>query len=377
MAGRRPRLTPTIRDVANRAGVSISSVSRALNNHPDVSEELRNRVVKAAEGLTYTPDLVASGLRKGRTRTIGFVVRDISTPLFSDIVKGAEGVLRQAGYAMLLTNSDADPELDAEYVNLFRQRKVDGLILSLSSERHAATIAALRNVDVPLVLIDRELPFTEASSVVCDHHSGVTAATRHLLELGHRRIALVGGPTDVLASRERVRGYVDAHRDANVPIDESLIKSGSYTEAFGHDQTLLLLDAPEPPTALITGASQLTLGALSALNERRIKIPSRLSLIVCDDSALMRYVSPPLTVVVRDARRMGCLAAELMIGALEGEPRHRELVPTELVIRGSTGPPSQPVSRVDVVANGSKRVARTVGQASSKAGPRAASGRAS
>ncbi|PZS05866.1 MAG: LacI family transcriptional regulator, partial [Chloroflexi bacterium] len=188
-------LTSTILDVARHAQVAASSVSRVLNDHPDVSPGMRARVLAAAEELGYKPDFLAKSLRMGTTHSVGFVVRDISNPLFADIAKGAEDTLRHAGYSMVLTNSEGDPDLDAQYIELLRQRRVDALILAVESESHAATLEALHLFPGPLVLLDREVPGLTASAVLCDHRSGVHEAVTHLLHLGHRRIGLVAGAT--------------------------------------------------------------------------------------------------------------------------------------------------------------------------------------
>jgi LacI family transcriptional regulator len=184
-----------MREVADRAQVAMSSVSRVLSEHPDVSPAMRERVLAAVDALGYRPDLLAQGLRRGATHSIGFVVGDISNPMLAQTVKGAEGRLREEGYSVLLSNSEGDPKLDAEYVRVFSQRRVDGLMLSLASETEAATLEALYEVETPCVLLDREVAGLEgASTVLADHRSGMRAAIGHLLDLGHRRIGLIAGP---------------------------------------------------------------------------------------------------------------------------------------------------------------------------------------
>src|SRR5919197_1489813 len=152
-----PRGRSSMREVADLAGVAMSSVSRVLSGHPDVSPTMRERVLAAVDELGYKPDLLAQSLRRRETLSVGFVVGDISNQLFAEIVKGAETALREAGYSMLLTNSENDPDLDAEHVRLFERRRADGLILSLAQEQHAPTIEVLEQLDVPIVVIDRDL----------------------------------------------------------------------------------------------------------------------------------------------------------------------------------------------------------------------------
>src|SRR5215218_5814177 len=165
-----------MREVADRAGVAMSSVSRVLSNHPDVSAGMRVRVMAAVEELGYKPDLLAQSLRRRETLSVGFVVGDISNPLLAEIVMGSELALREAGYSMLLTSSLGDPELDVAHIRLFEQRRVDGLILSLADERHPPTLATLERSELPIVLVDRELPASiEASRALSDHRAGMKA----------------------------------------------------------------------------------------------------------------------------------------------------------------------------------------------------------
>lgn len=329
----------TVRAVADRAGVAISSVSRVLNNHPDVSEAMRRRVLAATEDLGYQPNLLAQSLRSGSTKTVGFVVRDIANPLFADIVKGAEMTLREAGYSMLLTNSEDDPDLDAQYIELFLRRRVDGLILSLQSEEHPATLAALRAADCPLVLVDRDVPVLGASAVLCDHYAGVHQAVDHMISLGHRRIGVVAGPTNIRASRDRLRGYEEAHRSAGIALNPQLVRMGSYSESFGYHETMRLMDLADQPTALLTGGIQLTNGSLSALRSRGVWVGNDLAFVSCDDIGWMQFLDPPINVVSRETVRMGQLAAHLLVELLNGEQRARvEPLGTTYIERGSVLP---------------------------------------
>jgi LacI family transcriptional regulator len=329
----------TVRAVADRAGVAISSVSRVLNEHPDVSEAMRTRVLAAAEELGYQPNLLAQSLRSGSTKTVGFVVRDIANPLFADIVKGAETTLREAGYSMLLTNSEDDPDLDAQYIELFLRRRVDGLILSLQSEEHPATLAALQGADCPLVLVDRDVPVLGASAVLCDHFSGVRHAVDHMISLGHRRIGIVAGPTTIRASRDRLRGYEDAHRSAGLPIDPGLVRMGSYAEDFGQHEATRLLELDDPPTALLCGGIQLTNGTLNALRVLGLRIGHDVSFVSCDDMGWMQLLDPPISTVSRQTVQMGRLAAGLLVDLLTGGRARVEPLGTNYVERGSVRPP--------------------------------------
>src|SRR5215218_5250120 len=203
---------PGMREVAQLAGVAISSVSRVVTGHPDVSPRMRERVMEAVDELGYEPDLLAQSLRRRATNTVGFVVGDISNPLLAEVALGAERSLGQAGYSMLLTNSENDPARDARHMRLLLQRRVDGLLLSLAAEDDLDTVRMLEQIDTPIVLIDRELPRTvRASAVLSDHRAGMRAAVEHLLELGHRDIGLILGQP-LRFSRERRLGLQDAYQ---------------------------------------------------------------------------------------------------------------------------------------------------------------------
>jgi LacI family transcriptional regulator len=334
-------LPPTIFDVARYAQVAASSVSRVLNDHPDVSSGMREKVLAAAAELGYAPDFLAKSLRIGATRSVGFVVRDISNPFFGNVAKGAEDALRGVGYSMVLTNSDGNPELDAQYIALLRQRRVDALILALESESHPATMEALHLFPGPLVLLDREVADLEASAVLCDHLTGVQEGVGHLLTLEHRRIGFVAGPIGIRVMRERLEGYLAAHHGHEVPVAQELLRLGSPTREFGYEQMLFLLDLPQPPTAVLVTGIQILAGVLLALQERGINVGRDIALICCDEVDLMRVFNPPISAVSCDGYRLGECAAELLIDMLVNHaPARVQHLPTAYVARGTSVPPA-------------------------------------
>jgi LacI family transcriptional regulator len=325
------RSSVTIRDVADRAGVALSSVSRVLNGHPAVSESLRQRVLSAVAEMDYQPDYTATSLRRGSTMTVAFLLRDIASPLFADMVKATETTLGDHGYSVLLVNSDGDPAREAANIQMLSRRRVDGLIVSLTSERDRDTIAALRSFRPPIVLIDRTIADLEASAVVSDHFGGLSAATRHLIDAGHDRIALINGPHDVLASRERLRGYKAGLRLGGVKFDEALVRMQSYDEAYGYQQTRTLLEVRPEVTAIIAGSAMLSYGTLRALREAGRAVPDDIAMVACDAWRSPELFEPMPTVVYRDAGEIGRVAANLLLqGINDGVFRTVEL-PTTLV----------------------------------------------
>jgi LacI family transcriptional regulator len=320
---------PTMHDVAALAGVALSSVSRALGNHPDVSKRMRRRVLEAANELGYEPNFLAQSLRTGSTQAVGFVVRDIANPFFATIANGAERYLRERGYVMLLVNSDGDPDIDASHINVLRRRRVDGLILSIAAEDHQPTLDALAGMRSPIVLVDRELPDLDVSAVLCDHYNGVRAATEDLIAHGHRRIALITGPSNVRPVRERVRGMSAALAAHGIDDDPALVNLGAFGGSFPYDSMSALLDAAEPPTAVLTGGVQVTLGAMRALSHRNLTPGEDIGFVALDELDMLEIARPALSVVTRDPHRIGAEAARLLLAAAAGEPAQRIVLPTE------------------------------------------------
>lgn len=340
MARQVRRRPPTIKEVASRAGVALSSVSRVLNEHPDVSATMRKRVLEAVGELGYEPDLLASGLRRGATRTVGFVVPDIVNPLFADILKGAERRLRRSGYSVLLAHSEGDERRDVESARLFRRRRVDGLILSLTDETRPETLAELCGLDVPVVLLDREVDADLGfAAVLSDHRTGIRLATEHLLDLGHRDITLVTGNELTRPSRERAAGFAEGFMQRGLTPGLRSVRYGSFSSEFGSQAVDDLLRDGRMPTAIIAGGNLIFVGIVRALRRHGVRVGRDVALISCDDTALAELHEPPVTVVFRDTHAMGSIAADLLLGLMDenGQPLTRT-APTELLVRGSTFP---------------------------------------
>ncbi len=327
----------TIKNVADRAGVALSSVSRVLSGHPDVSERMRQRVLEAVEELDYTPDLLAQSLRLGATKTIGFVLRDISNPLFANIARRCEQILRQAGYAMLIASSDGDVSAEVANLALLGRRRVDGVIISLVSETAPETRRALTELTVPVVLLDREVEELAVGAVLCDHYSGVRQATEELLARGHRRIGLVTGALEVRSSRERRRGYVDAFEDFGVPVDPTQLAFGEFDADFAKAAVVRLLSRRPPSTALLTGGIGSTTGALRAIRQLRLEPGNDVALVALDEWPSFDVFSPWLSSVIRDSGEMGAASAQLLLDILDGAAPRIETVDTMFIPRESLG----------------------------------------
>lgn len=326
---------PGIKEVAKRAGVGVSSVSRVLSGHPEVSEVMRNRVMDAVAAIGYEPDPVAQSMRTGATMTIGFVVGDISNPLMSEIALGAETEMRSSGYYMMLANSVNDSELEAANIGLFQKRRVDGLMLSISDESSSAVASALERFGAPVVLIDRQLPGLQLSSVNCDHDAGISAAFTHLQSLGHTRIALVNGNSDVRPSRERASALRRLARGPSVSV---AVRGGEFTAKHGYDSTMAMMSGRDAPTAIIAGGNQILVGVLRAFRDLHLEVAKDVSLVTCDDITLSEFLSPALSTIWRDPREMGRVAARLLLSQLQGGAPEAVVLPTAFRVTESCGP---------------------------------------
>jgi LacI family transcriptional regulator len=331
----------TIHDVAAHAGVAISSVSRVLTGHPHVTPEMRRRVLAAAGELRYEPDSVGQSLRRGATKSIGLVFRDVDSPVISRMLLGAESALRRHGYSLMVLNSANLPKLDAENIGSLRRRRVDGLLLSVADEQHGSTVDQLANLRVPVVSLDDEFPARlRASQVLFDHAAGVRAAISYLLALGHRRIGLVTGPTSLYPGRARIEAARQMARRA--PGLDLIAAEGAFTAVHGARGTQALMNAARPPTALIAANVTIFEGLLRVLRARGLAFPRDVSVVACDDVPLAELFDPPITTVWRDMSELCAVGCELLMEILSGGPRRTVVLPTRFIPRASCGPPPGP-----------------------------------
>lgn len=354
----------TIKDVAKLAGVAPSSVTRVLNGHPHVSEALAARVFKAVEELGYRPDLVAAGLRRGTSRTVGILVSDIINPSLAQFVDGLETILREYGYGVLLANSHGDPDRDVESVELLRQRRIDGMVVMCVDERSSELREALSSWGGPIVLVDRQIEgLTAASAVLSDHRRGAFNLTTHLLDLGHRRIGYLGGLSGTTyVWHERVAGLTQGFEARGMHSDKRGIKSARATADNASHATAELLDSSDPPTAIVVGPNPMLAGALVELASRGLRVGEDIALACLDEPPIAALHRPPITAVRRHIDEVSRTAADLLLAQLDGDRRHLRTVvlPVELVIRDSTDgfPVPKPIA-TSKPKTASKRTAKT------------------
>jgi LacI family transcriptional regulator len=327
-------------DVAARAGVSVATVSRALSSDPKrVSAPVLQRIIDAAEELDYIPNNLARNMRAGSSRILGLVISDIANPFFTAVVRGVEDVAQRHGYSLVLSNTDEDPDREAASLGVMAAERAAGLIIATTNENGTA-LRRFADMGMAIVAIDRHIADLPTDSVVVDNESASHEAVTHLLRLGHRRIAIVGGPRDADTARERRRGYERALHDARIAIDPELVRAGDFRETAGLTVTRELLDLPEPPTAIFAVNNLTTIGVLGALRERSVEVPTDMSVVGFDDIPTAELMQPPLTVVQQPTYRVGARAADLLIRRLrEPEAAVKEVVlAARLIVRGSTAP---------------------------------------
>lgn len=329
---------PTVIDVAERAGVSVGTVSRVINNSRSVSQKRRDAVESAIAELGFCPNPIARSMRTRTTRTIAFIIPDISNPLFSIIAREAEAVLQNHGYLLNIANTGDNVERELRLINAFVERQCDALIFATNNEFDPRVLGALRACGLPLLALDRDVDLP-IDKVMTDHAHGIRLATEYLISLGHTRIAMITASDRVCPGRERIRGYREAMAARGIGVDEELIRAGRFDEEFGAAQLGALLQLRNPPTAVIAGGNQILVGVLQTLQVRGLKIPKDISVISCDDTALTQVFSPPITVVDRDLGKIGRATAQLLLERLRAKKSMvqptRTVLPTDLRIRES------------------------------------------
>ncbi len=329
----------TLQEVAHRARVSIATVSRVLNKSDKVVPETRAAVEQALRDLGYRPSRVARRLRmnSGRAHLVGLIIPDIQNPFYAEIARGVEDAAYASDYALLLCNSDENPEKERFYLDVMRDESVDGLVLPPFDDTDPAVVELVR-AGMPVVCVDRSLAQVKTDLVEVDNYRGAFEAVTHLLEKGHRGIALIEGRSEVSTSRERRRGYVDALAAYQLAPRKELMRSGDFKQESGRVLAGELLDLRKPPTALFVCNNLMTVGALAALHQRGRRVPADVALVGFDDLPWAEALDPPPTVVRQPAYEVGRQAMELLlkrITAPDRTPVTVRLLP-ELIVRRSS-----------------------------------------
>ena len=331
----------TIKDIARALNLSTSTVSRALRDSYEISPETKRLVMEYAERINYRPNPIALSLKGSASKAIGVIVPQIANNFFSQAINGIEAIAYNRGYHVIIFQTHETYAREIANVRQAVDRRVDGLLISLSSETsNTSHLQALQDQGIPLVLFDRVSTELNVTQVVADNFGGAFAATAHLLQTGRRRIAHLTIPPYISIAQERLAGYRAALEQYGVPFDENLVRYGTFGPDEASSLVDELLEQSPRPDAFFTASDRLALGCLSALHKRQITIPDDVALISFTNSQSAHLLNPPLSTVTQPALEIGQLAAERLIDLIEH--KHKALptgvikLPTKLVVREST-----------------------------------------
>jgi LacI family transcriptional regulator len=330
----------TLKHIADKVGLSVSTVSRVLNGKSDnyrISKNTQQIVNKAAARLNYSPNLLARGLRLSKTHSIAYIIPDISNPFFASIAKSIEKYARRFGYSILLCDSEENTDIEKTIIRIMLERKVDGLIISPVGLELSHLVQVIKK-KIPLVLLDRYFPELNVSYVTSDNVQGAFDAVSLMIENGHERIACIQGLKNTSPNNDRLKGFKDAHKKHNISIDRSLIVGDSFGEQNGYIETKLLLKRKIKPTAIFAVSNLISLGALRALEEEGYKVPDNISMVSFDDQPYSNYLSTPMTTVAQQNAQIGQIATKLLIDQIDSKVQIEPqgiFLPTMLVVRNS------------------------------------------
>jgi LacI family transcriptional regulator len=326
----------TIRDVAALAGVSPATVSRAINGSPSVEAGLAERVRAAAMSLDYRPNAAARNLRRSSTTLWAAIVSDVENPFFTSLVRGIEDVAQEAGFSVVLCNSDEDPAKEAAYISAVRSEQMAGVLISPSG--NSAGLDALTQAGIPTVCIDRVVPGQTTDAVLVDNEEGAFQAVHHLASSGYRRIACVTGPRRVSTADQRLAGYRRALKVAGLPSDRALVRHADFREAGGLAAMASLLEAEEAPDAVFATNNLMAVGVLECLAERGMRTPDDVALVGFDEIPWARLVRPSISTVTQPTYELGRVGAQLLLQRITtpGRPPVTVTLRTELQVRDSS-----------------------------------------
>lgn len=330
----------TIVEVAKRADVSIATVSNVIRGTKRVSPETRKRVLAAIKELDYSPNAIARGLKVKQTRMLGILVPDITNPFFPEIIRGAEETAFERGYFLVTANTDEQIGRERQLLAALRSYRADGILLASAPGADISHIRRAVEAGVAMVFLDRPISGIKADSILLDNARGARECVRHLIQKGHRRIAIITGPMQLQNARERLSGYEDALRESDIPVDPRLVLEGDYRYESGYKLALQFIKESADVSAIFVSNGVMTMGVLNAFEELGVRCPEDMALATFDDLTLDHSYHTHLTSVVQPSYEMGARAATILMdrieGRLTGEPVTVRVVPT-LVIRSSSG----------------------------------------
>jgi len=328
-------MKPTIYDVATKAGVSIATVSKVLNNTGRISEKTRNHVLKVMQSLNYQPSVMASALTGKSTYTIGLLIPDLANPFFSELARSIEDRGHELGYNLVICSTDYNTQKEAKYIDLLKRKSVDGIILASGFE-DTSEVEKLIQENFPVTIVARDFPLSEVNSVSIDDFQGGYEATSYLIKLGHERIAIVA--RDVWSNRERMRGYKKALEDHNLGEYTPFEFAQETNVESGRKLALKYLSSPTPPTAIFACNDLLAIGVIQTARELNLHVPDDISVVGFDNTIIATLVDPELTTMAQPIKTMGHEVMDLMVEVIKKERlnKRRIVLSPNLVIRRST-----------------------------------------
>lgn len=332
----RKRNSITIHDVARAAGVSVSTVSRVLNEKDDVAAETYNRVTEVISELGYTSSLAAKSMRSRKTNVIGMIMPDVQNPFSVQVMGGVNEAITKYGYDLITyTGGDSTvaswPAREQKYVSLLNGSITDGVVI-------VAPTAPTFSTNYPIVAVDHHPENIDFPTVIATNREGALSVMRYLIGLGHNRIGFIGGRPDLQSAFRRYQGYVDGLEQAGIDLDSNLVHEGYFTIEGGYECAKTLLNLPERPTAIFAANDQSAFGTIAAAQEMGLQIPDDLSVVGFDNTPESAYILPVgLTTVDQDLHQMGIAATEMLVTLIKGEvlPEVVHKIPTQLIVRGS------------------------------------------
>lgn len=328
----------TLKEVAKFAGVSIATVSNALNGTRYVSKEVKEKIDHAIKELNYQPNILAKSLRIKESRIIGCLISDIANPFFSNVVRGIEEELAKKNYKILLSNTDSSVEKERKYLKMLVGQRVDGLIVS-SAGNTGDYFRSMEKTGVPIVFLNRCPELMNSDVVMTNNIQGGYTATEHLIRHGYSKIAIITGPTSISTGKDRLIGYKRALEDYGVTEYEPLVKEGLFDIESGYRKMKELMEQDMKPDAVFICNNSMTLGAYKYLKEAKVSIPDQLAILGYDDTDWADIVDPPITTIKQPAYELGVAAAKLMLARIKNVQVKREIMymDTSMIIRKSCG----------------------------------------
>jgi LacI family transcriptional regulator len=330
---------PTIHDIARELQISASTVSRALQNNPRISQKTREKIKAVADAIGYRPNTLASNLRNKRSNTIGIVVPLINRYFFSSVISGVEEVAFKAGYTVVISQSNDQANKETAIVHSMFANRVDGLIISIAMQSTSFEhLKMFKRKNIPLVFFDRAVPEIETNKIVVDDFMGGFRVTQHLIDQGYRRIGHMAGPQNLRSYSDRKKGYMEALEKNGMKYDENLVITNSLTSDEGIEAIQKLMSLPQPPDAVFCGNDTTALSSMIYLRDNGIRIPEDVGIVGFSNEPFSRVVSPSISTIAMPGFMMGQKAAEMILKQIEFKEKTFStlVMPTELIIRESS-----------------------------------------